>query len=450
MNIERENTGALTATLKLKLSPEDYGPAVEQALKEQRRNTTWPGFRPGQVPMSIVKKRVGRALLVNEVERLVSQSLNQYIQSNQLRVLGQPLPRNESIEGNNWEEPGDFQFAYEMGMAPDFDVELTGLGLEMPVVEITDELVDKEMKDMQRRYGRVEDADVSEATDMLLGDLVGLNDDGTVKEGGLMGRTTISLEFLKDEATRQLLTGRRKGDEVKVDPHKVSDDHDDLARILGVDHDQVHDLKGEMLFRLAEIKRMIPAAIGQELFDRVHGKDEVKDEAAFRERVKQRLDTLFRRDGERLFTKLVLQKLYERTPMQLPDEFLKRWIVETSEKPTTLEDVEKSYTDYSEGLKRQLLQDRIVEKYGLEAKAQEIEGFAQRYVADQFGQYGMPPPEGGKLKEITGRMLGDQEQVRRMRDKIVEAKLITHFRAMISPAEKKVGMEEFVNLARTV
>jgi trigger factor len=227
----------------------------KKALKEQRRNTTWPGFRPGQVPMSIVKKRVGRALLVNEVERLVSQSLNEYIRSNQLRVLGQPLPRNESVEGNNWEEPGDFNFSYEMGMAPAFDVDLANLGVEMPVVDLTDDMVNREMTDLQRRYGQLEDAEVSEAHDMLLGDLIEINEEGTPKEGGLMGRTTISLEFLKDEGTRQQLTGLKKGAEVKVDPHKVSDGHDDLARMLHVDHARVHDLHGEMLFRVAEIKR---------------------------------------------------------------------------------------------------------------------------------------------------------------------------------------------------
>lgn len=450
MNIEREDTGTLTATIKLKLSPEDYAPALDRALKEQRKNTTWPGFRPGQVPMSIVKKRVGRALLVNEVERLVSQSLNEYIRSNQLRVLGQPLPRNESIESNNWEDPGDFSFSYEMGMAPAFDVDLASVGIEMPVVDLTDELINKEVADMQRRYGRLEDAEVSEGRDMLLGDLIETNEDGTPKEGGLMGRTTISLEFLKDEGTRQQLTGLRKGDEVKVDPHKVSDDHDDLARMLHVDHERVHDLHGDMLFRVAEIKRLLPMAMEQEFFDRVYGKDEVKDEASFRDRVKQRSEAMFRRDSERIFTKQVLKALYDRTPLELPDAFLKRWIKETSEKPTTPEEVEQSYSDYAEGLKRQLVQDRIVEKYGLEARTQEIEAFAERYATDQFAQYGMPAPEGAKLKEITGRMLGDQEQVRRMRDKIVEMKLITHFKTLLAPKEKKTGYDEFVNLARTV
>ena len=449
MHIDREQTGSLTATLKLKLTPEDYAPAVERALKEQRKSTVWPGFRPGQVPMNIVKKRVGKAVLVNEVERLIGESLNQYITSNKLRVLGQPLPRNEAMTTNNWDEPGEFTFAYEMGMAPSFDVDLGNLGLEMPVVEVNDDLATKEVEDMRRRYGRLEDVEVSEAKDMLLGDLIELNEEGTVKEGGLMGRTTISLEFLKDEATRASLSGKKKGEEVKVDPHQVSENHDDLARMLGVGHDRVHHLHGPMLFRIDEVKRLLPAALDQEFFDRVYGKDEVKDEAGFLERVKQRMELMYRRDGERVFTKLVMKKLFERNPLELPDTFLKRWILETSEKPVTPEDVEASYNQYAEGLKRQLIQDRVIEKYGLEAKDGEIRSFAQHYVADQFGQYGMPVPEEAQMNEIAGRMLADRAQVQRMRDSIVEQKLITHFRTLIAPKERKVGVEEFVNLART-
>jgi trigger factor len=284
---------------------------------------------------------------------------------------------------------------------------------------------------------------------MLLGDLIESNPDGTEKEGGLMGRTTISLEFLKDAATRQSLLGKSKGEEVSVDPHKVSESHDDLARILGVDHDRVHHLHGSMLFRIAEIKRIAPRALDQEFFDRVYGKDEVKDETGFRGRVRERLETMYRRDSERLFTKLVMKKLYEKNRFELPDAFLKRWILETSEKPVTPEEVEASYADYADGLRRQLVQDKLIEKYGLEAKPQEIQGFAQRYVVDQFTQYGIPAPEEPKLNEMTGRILGDREQVQRMRDTIVDQKLVTHMKTLLAPKERRVGVEEFVNLART-
>lgn len=450
MNITKEDTGALTATLKLKLVPEDYAPGVEKALKEQRRTAVLPGFRAGQVPMTLIKKRVGRALLVNEVERLIGESLNQYIQQNGLRPLGQPLPKNDSMTGNNWDEPGEFNFQYEMGLTPVFDIELNDkLGVEYPVVDVDDALVSKEVADMQRRFGSLEDAEIAGEKDMLLGDLIELDETGTIKPGGLMNRTTISLEYLKNDTARQLFIGRVAGDEVKVDPHAISDGHDDLARMLNTDHEGVHHLQGDMLFRIAEIKRMTAVPIDQTLFDRVFGKDAVTSEADFRARVKEGLENSFRRDSDRVFKRLVMRKLQERARIDLPDAFLKRWITETSQKPVTPEEVESGYTGYAEGLKRELVEQRVVEKYGLEAKGEEIDMFAKRYITDQFAQYGMPAPEGDKLQEMAGRMLADREQIKRMRDSIVEQKLMAHFKNMLTPKDRRLSFDEFVNLART-
>lgn len=458
MNIEREETGTLTATLKVKLQPEDYAPGVEKALKEQRKNAVLPGFRPGQVPMTIIKKRVGRTVLVNEVERLIDQSIRNYLQENAVKVLGQPLPKLDAMEPaspagrrNNWDEPGEFEFAYEMGMAPEFDVELSDkLGVEMVVVDVTDELAQREIADMQRRFGKVEDATISESKDMLLGDMIELNADGSIKEGGIMHRATMSLEFIEDEAARNSLVGKSAGDEVTVDPHKVSRDHEDLARMLGVEKEQIHGISDKFMFRIAEIKRMVPVEMGQELFDRVYGKDAVSSEEDFRAKVKEGLESMFRRDSDKVYKRLVMKKLSEQARVDLPDAFLKRWIQETSKEPITPEQVEEGYTGYAEGLKRQLVEDRVLEKYGLEAKGEELNAFAQRYVVDQFMQYGMPAPEGEQLQQMAGRILGDQEQIRRIRDTIVEQKLMAHFKALLSPKERKVSYEEFVNLARTV
>ncbi len=450
MHIEREETGTLTATLKVKLSPEDYGPGVEKALKEQRKSAVLPGFRPGQVPMTIIKRKVGKAVLVNEVERLIDENLRNYIQDNAIKVLGQPLPKNEDVAANNWEEPGEFEFRYELGMAPSVNIELSEkIGVTYPVVDVNDELVQREIDDMQRRFGKMEDAEKSSAKDMLVGDMIQLDPEGNILEGGIMNRATISLEFIEDEATRESLVNKAVGDEVTVDPHKVSRDHEDLAHMLGVEHEQIHGLAGNFQFRIAEIKHMVPVEVGQELFDRVYGKDAVTDEVAFREKVKEGLQNMFQRDSDRVYKREVMKKLYEQANVELPDGFLKRWISESSKEPVTPEQVEEGYTGYAEGLKQKLVEDRVVEMYGLEAKGEELNAFAQRYVADQFMQYGMPAPEGEKLQQMAGRMLGEQEQLRRIRDTIVEQKMMTHFKALLSPKEEVVSYDAFVNLARS-
>ncbi|HEY0976696.1 MAG TPA: trigger factor [Flavobacteriales bacterium] len=450
MNIERQDTGTLTADLKLKLAPEDYTPGVEKALKEQRRTATLPGFRPGQVPMAIIRKRVGKSILINEVERLVGRTLTEYIQDNKLRVLGQPLPKNDAFSENNWDEPGELTFHYEMGMAPTFDVELgEKLGVEYPVIDVNDELVSREISDMQRRFGTMSDAEVSGDKDMLIGDVIELDGTGAIKPGGLMNRTSISLEFLKDDATRALFTGKKAGDEVTADPNRISDNHDDLARMFGVDHAAIHALEGNVLFRIAEIKRMDPVPVDQALFDRVYGQGAVADESDFRKRVKEGIEGQLRRDSDRVFKRLVMRKLEQNASIDLPEAFLKRWIQRTSEKPITSEEVESGFAGYAQGLRRQLVEDRILEKYGLEAKGEELDAFAKRYVTDQFTQYGMPAPDEVEVQKIAGRLLGDREQIKRMRDSIVEQKLMAHFKAMLSPKEKRVGFDEFVNLART-
>ncbi len=448
MNIEREETGALTATLKLKLEPADYAPAVEKVLKEQRKTASWPGFRPGQVPMSIIKKRIGKSVLVNEIERLVDANLRSYIEENKMRVLGQPMP-NQLEDTNNWDQPGEFKFEYEVGMAPQIEVEMDPkLGVEYLVVNVDDELVQKEIDDMQRRYGKLHDAEKAAAGDMVLGDLIELAEDGEIKPGGLMNRTTITLSEVGADV-QELFIGKVVGDTVKVDPHKISKDHDDLARMLDTDHDGVHGIQGEMLFRISDIKRMEPVEVGPVLFERVFGPDAVADEADFRAKVKQGIEEMFRSDSERLYKRMVLRAMKEKAEIVLPDEFLKRWISATSENPVAPEQVEEGYADYANVLRRQLLEDRIVEKYGLEAKGEEINEFAKRQLADQFQRYGIPVPEDERLQEMAARMLGDREQVMKMRDAIVGHKLMAHFKAMLNPTEKRLPLDEFVNLART-
>ena len=336
-----------------------------------------------------------------------------------------------------------------MGLAPTFDVDLDKLKVEYPVVDVNDELVQREVSDMQRRFGKLEDGTLSEAKDMLLGEMIELNAEGAIKEGGVMHKATVSLEYLEDEATRVLLTGKSVGDEVVVDPHKVSRDHEDLARMLGVDPDRIHHIEGNFIFRVAEIKRMTPVDLGQELFDRIYGKDAVADEAGFRAKVKEGMAAMFRRDSDRIYKRLVMKALCEKSRFDLPDAFLKRWMQQTSKQPVTLEQVEASYDTYAEGLKRQLVEDRVIERYGLEAKGEEMDAFAKRYISDQFAQYGMPAPEGEQLQQMAGRLLGDREQIQRMRDSIVQQKLTIHFRTMLEPKEAKVSYDEFVNLART-
>ncbi|MDQ3100021.1 MAG: hypothetical protein M3R08_01430, partial [Bacteroidota bacterium] len=284
---------------------------------------------------------------------------------------------------------------------------------------------------------------------MLLGDMIELNEDRSITEGGVMSRATMSLEFIPDEDARASLVGKSVGDEIVVDPYMVSRDHDDLGRMLGLHPDLVMNLSRQFLFRVSEVKRMTPVPIDQELFGRVYGVGAVIDEPDFRKKVKEGMENMFRRDSDRIYKRLVMKKLHENARFELPDAFLKRWIQATSKEPVTPDQVEENYAQYSEGLKRQLVEDRVIEKFGLEAKGEEMDSFAKRYVSDQFMQYGMPEPEPEELQKMAARILGDREQLGRIRNTIVDQKLTIHFKTLLSPPEKRMSYDEFVNLART-
>ena len=173
------------------------------------------------------------------------------------------------------------------------------------------------------------------------------------------------------------------------------------------------------------------------------------DEAGFRAKVKDGLERSFQRDSDRIYKRMVMKALFEKASFGLPETFLKRWIQETSKEPVSPEQVEENFSSYADGLKRQLVEERVIEKYGLEAKGEEIDSFAKRYIEDQFAQYGMPAPEGEQLQQMAGRLLGDREQITRMRDSIVQQKITVHFKTLMEPKEKKVSFDEFINLART-
>jgi trigger factor len=449
MNIDQESTGELTAKLRVSIGPDDYSPAWNKALEDQRKQANLPGFRPGKVPMSIVKKRIGRSLLLQEVEKLLGEGMQDHITKNNIRVIGQPIPAKDDLDDQNWDKPDRFNFEYELGLAPEFDVDFKKkVKVTYNLIKVNDELIDKEVEQMRRRFGKLQDTNVSGEKDLLLGDLVELDENGNILEAGKMARATVSLEYLKDKATQKKLMGVKIGDEIKVDPHKISSGHDDLARMLNISHDEVHDLKSDFLFRVSEVKTMILAELNEELFKRLYGEGEVSDEKGMREKIKQQLSSHYATDSDRLYVRNVLNYFVDKLKLKLPDAFIKRWIKATSQEPVEDSKLEADYPDYSKGLKEQLVSDRIVEKFGLEAKFDEIRQSAVDQLSRQYAMYGMPLPEGPDLEGMLNRFLSDREELRRLRDQIVEQKLVNHFKEMLSPKEKTISYDDFVKLAQ--
>lgn len=445
MNIIQNNIDALNAEIKIQLSPADYNERYEKALKDYRKRAQIPGFRPGHVPVSLIKQRFGKSLLAEEINTLLQDAIYKHISENKLNVLGNPLPKAADDEVGDWENPGDFQFTYEVGLAPEFVLNIDkSMAFDYYRVDVNDELINRQMKDLSRRYGKLSSPEVSESEDMLMVDLAELNEDGSVKEGGIFNKTTVSIEYIKDEATKQKLVGVKVGDETTVQPEHLSNNHEDLAQMLGITHEAVHHLNAAFKLTVTEVKRMEPAELNQELFDKLFGEGTITSEEEMRNRVKEDLEKMFEKDSNWLFKREFVKTIVDRVNPQLPDEFLKRWIVMTNEKPISPEALEVEYPSYAGGLRWQLIQNKIIRDYEIKVNMEDALDHVKQLMTERYAQYGMALPE-EQAVELAKKTLANREEAQNVYDFLYEDKVTSLVKANCTINETKLGYDDFVN-----
>lgn len=447
MNITEEKIDSQNALLKIKLEPNDYSAQYNSALKNYRQQMTLPGFRAGKVPMGLVKQRIGKSLLAEELNKVLNENIQKYISEKELQVLGSPIPSESHEEQGNWDDPADFEFVYELGLAPELNVEITKKDkFDFHTIKVDDKMLDEQINNIARRYGKMSEAAKAGANDMLVGDFVELDENDEIVPGGIMNQATISLEFV-DEAEQKKFLGKKTGDDVVVDPHKVSRGHDDLAKMLGVEHHDVHDINTNFKFIIREIKHMEPAELNQEFFDKIFGEGEVKSEKEFREKITADLEKGFMADSDRLFKRDITNKLIADYNPSLPDAFLKKWIRMTNEKPVTAEEVERDYDQYQKSLQWQLIFNKLVENDAIKIKHEEVMERTKQLMASQYAQYGMPAPEDEELEQTALRVLSNQDESRKVYDMLYDEKLIAYIRENATVKEKPVTYDEFVEMA---
>jgi len=408
MNVVEEKIDDLNAILRVSITPEDYAEKVNKTLSDYRKQANIPGFRPGKIPMSLIKKKYGKAVLAEELNRVVNQSLNDFITTNQLNVLGNPMPKEDEEVKGDFANPADFEFAYEIGVAPDFEVSLSKKNkFEYLKVEITDEMLDKEVENLAKRYGSLVTAEEVGEKDMVIGAFKQV-------DGDIENTSTISLEFIEDEGVKKDFAGKKVGDTLIVDPRKVSKGDDDMASMLAVDKEAVDSITGDFEFNITEIKTMVPAAVDQALFDKLFGEGNVNSEEELRGKISSDLERMFGNDADRLFSQKVSDKLIEKTAFDLPEDFLKRWIMASNEKEITMEELEADFDNYKRSLKWQLIQNKLIKDNGIKVENEEILNYTKGLLVNQFAQYGMPAPEDAALEEQAKQVLQNKDEANKI------------------------------------
>lgn len=448
MNVTRQEVNAQTALLTVQVSPEDYQGKVTASLEKYRKQAKIPGFRPGKVPMALVQKQYGKSVLAEEMNKLVSEALYKHVEENKLEILGNPIPKEDTEVKGDFENPADFEFTYEIGYKPAINLELGAKSkFDYVKVKIDDTLLDKQIDDLRRRYGKLVSADKVGETDMILGQFVELNEDGSIKEGGVMHSSTTSMEFIEDAAVKASLVGKAIGDKVNVSASALTRGDKDKAAMLGVKEEELGNHSDNYQLTINDIKQMELAELNQDLFDKLFGPGAIDSEKALRARIASDLDQMFANDSDRLLTREVYRELVDKTPVALPDEFLKRWIRLSNDKPISQEQVNEDYDNYAKDLKWQLIQGHIFKSNDIQLDHQEAIEFTKGLLANQYAQYGLPAPEEPELTAQASKALANREEANRIYDMLAEAKLTTYFKSTVKLNNKEVSYDDFVAMA---
>jgi trigger factor len=444
MNITQENIDELNAVVKVKVGPADYSDKVEQALKTYQKRASMPGFRPGKVPPSLVKKMYGKSVLAEEINRLLSDSIYNYIRENKLDVLGNPLPKedNNNVDFDNQKE---FEFQFDMALAPQFSLDLSGGKFTEQKVKTDEKLIDGYVQDMTRRYGKIAPTETAADGDLIYGDFVELDEKGEIVPGGIFKSSTMFLDTPVKDA-QKVLVGAKAEDKFDLEPSQISENAKDLAAKLGIEQHQAEGLKNKFRFTVKSINRLIPAELNNELFEKVYGPGAVNSAEEFRAKIGEELASMFVRDSETRLRNDITAYLLDKTNLTLPDAFLKRWLVYANEKPVTMEQVEAEYPMYARQLRWQLIENKLIRDNDIKVTQEEVTEHVKNILRGNFAKYGRNPDEitDEELNVTAKRVLEKEEEAKKIFEELYAQKLMVLYRTKFNIDTKEVSSDEFL------
>ena len=450
MEINRNDTDNLNATIEIKVDSEDYSEKVENVLKDYRKQASLPGFRPGKVPAGVIKKRYGLAVLVDEVQKLLSDSLAMYISENNLHILGEPLPRKDE-KAIDWQNQTSFRFSFDIGLAPEFEANISPKDkIPYYIIKVDNKMVDEQIEQFAKQHGKSLDVEViSDFEELLRGDFTELDETGNMKEEGITANDAmLLLSMIKDKDIQNLFSGKQKGDAIVFNPMKALPNAKDIGLMLGIEEEQAKNLTSDFRFTINSISGFEPAEINEELFKKMYG-EEIETEKEFRSKLKEDIGKSYLQESDYKFSEDVKEKYLDKIKIELPVEFLKRWLIESDdEKNLTSEKVDEEFPQFEKQIKWQLIKDKIIKENDLKVTQEEIENYAKLMVSNYFKQYGISYVPDDQLQTYAQEMLQKDEKRRRMVDNLAENKAIEFIKNTVKLDKKEVSLEKFKELIK--
>lgn len=435
MNITKQEIDALNTVVKVDITASDYQDKVEKILKDYRNKANIPGFRKGHVPMGMIKKQYAKSVMIDEVNKLLQENLNKFLTEEKLDILGHPLPKQK--DNFNWDET-DFSFEFELGLAPEFEVNLKPKkAIKQYVIKADKKMVETELNNILERYGKIKSQTAVAKDSNVTGTFV--NADKEIDK-----KATFKVSKLKGKRNLDKFLDAKVGAELELKTKGLFTDNHDLMHTLGVSHDEAHDLDITLKFTLEEISETELAELNQDLFDKVFGKDVVKTEKEFKEKLKSDIEKQFEQQADQQLLNAVTESLIDNTKFDLPAEFLKKWIAVSGEKQLSEDEAKAEYDKSEKGLRYQLIESKIIKDNNLNLTMEELRDFAKGFIKMQMAQYGNPNPDEKQLDDIANRILENKDETKRLSEQLMQQKMLDFFKANAKLKAKEVTFDEFV------
>lgn len=445
MNITRENIDELNGVIKLSIVPADYDAAVNDVLKNYRKKAQIPGFRPGKVPAGLVKKMYGKAVLVEEVNKILSKELTKYIFDEKLNILGEPLPNDEQTKDIDWEKDTEFNFVFDVAFAPEFKITLDKRSkYTYYTIDVDEEMIDKQVEALAGRAGENQETEVVEEKETLRADFVQVDEQGNEVENAITADDVlVAVDVIKDEEIQKEFIGKKKDDVLVFDIKKAFPNDHEIAHMLNIAKEDAEALEGNFKATIKLIQKFVPAEVNEDLFKQLYGEEtEIKTVEDFRAKIKTELAQGLVQSSEYKFLVDARETLLNKTKMELPKDFLSRWLLATN-KELTAEQVEKDWEHFDKDLRWQLIKDKIVKENELKVEEEEVREFAKEVAAAQFRQYGMFDLPEEYLNNYADQIFQKEEERQRLFQKKMEDKIAELVKSKVNVEEKAVSQAEF-------
>ena len=446
MNVSLQNIDKVSALLTVKLEKADYQEKVDKSLKSLRQKAQVPGFRPGMVPMSLVKKMYGKSVIAEEVNKALSEAVYKYIQDNNVSILGEPLPNEDKQPEIDFDTMEEFEFLFDIALAPEFKAEVDAKDkVDYYLIDVTEDMVNNQVKAYTQRNGKYEKVDVYEDKDMLKGLLAELDENGNTKEGGIQVEGAVMMpSYMKNDEQKAIFANAKVNDVLVFNPHTAWEGNAaELSSLLKIDKEEAAEMKSNFSYQVEEVTRFVEGELTQEIFDQVCGKDVVKTEEEFRAKIKEVIANQFVADSDYKFLIDVRKMLMEKVgKLEFPDALLKR-IMRMNNQDKDEKFVDDNYDKSIEELTWHLLKEQLVKANNIKVEQEDVVNMAKEATRAQFAQYGMMSVPEDLLENYAKEMLKKKESVEGLVNRVVETKLASALKSQVKLNNKTISAEEF-------